>query len=203
MEEEIREQPQQNPANVSNETSGDCAESDAGSLTSVQEEPKYGKFQNLEELLKAYNNLEAEFTKKCQRLSVLEKEKTEETESLNQGFDEFLSQNDEAKEFSEEIKNYVQSDLNRSRNPFETAWAKVVIQHLSDSKQLDDPIVNRYVLNNDTIKTKIVENYLHALSEQKTPITISSHKGERVSGVVSDTPKTLNEARKLVEKMFS
>ena len=41
----------------------------------------YGKFKDAESLLKAYNNLEAEFTKKSQRLSLLE---TENEKTLNQ-----------------------------------------------------------------------------------------------------------------------
>ena len=34
----------------------------------------FGKFKDVESLLKAYNNLESEFTKKSQKLSMLENE---------------------------------------------------------------------------------------------------------------------------------
>ena len=50
---------------------------------------------------------------------------------------------------------------------------------------------------------KDFENYLKELSNSKPPIVISSQGGERVSGVVPDAPKTLQDAKKLVDKMFS
>ena len=38
----------------------------------------YGKFNDAKSLLDAYNNLQAEFTKKCQKLSEIEREKQTE-----------------------------------------------------------------------------------------------------------------------------
>lgn len=210
MEEENREQPTMEPTNVSIETNEESVVSEVGSQQDVRqalpERNNFGKFKSAEDLLMAYNNLEAEFTKKCQKLSALEKEKTEQPQiDLEQEFERFLLSNAEAKEFSEEIKSYVQSEgLQRVDKPFETAWAKVVLNHVSSSYgKANDPIVKRYVLSNEEIENKIVENYLNALKEQKSPMLMSSQKGERVSSVTPDTPSSLNEARNLVEKMFS
>ena len=196
MEEENREQPVEEPTNVSIETQEESVVSEAGSLQEVRQatspEQNFGKFKSAQDLLEAYTSLEAEFTKKCQLLSQFEKEKTRK----QVGFDEFLKQNDDAKLFSQEIQNAVDGT-----NPYESAWAKVILSHLSSPSE-DDPIFNRYVLENNEIEHKIVENYLNALKKQKTPIVISSQSGQRVSSTL-DTPKTLLEANKLVEKMFS
>lgn len=213
MEEELREQPTMEPANVSIETQGIRAESEVGSQTNsvrqaTPEREDFGKFKSAEDLLQAYNNLEAEFTKKCQRLSALEKEKSDQALpeiNIDEELESFLLKNADARQFSEEIKNYVQADgLQRVDKPFEAAWAKVVLDHISSSvNKAGDPIVNRYVLSNEEIENKIVENYLNALKEQKTPMVLSSQKGERVSSVTPGTPSSLNEAKAMVEKMFS
>ena len=50
---------------------------------------------------------------------------------------------------------------------------------------------------------KILEEYLTSLNNSKPPIIISSQSGERLSSVIEDSPKTLAEAKKLVDKMFS
>ena len=213
MEEENREQPVLSQANVSDETSVFGAESDAGSQNDdisarkavSPEQSEFGKFKSAEALLEAYNNLQAEFTKKCQKLSQFEKDKTEvQPLDLDGEFEKFLSQNGEAAGFSEEIKQLVSSDsaLQNVANPFEAAWAKVVLSHVA-SRSASDPIINRYILSSDEIKEKIVENYLDALKKQNSPIIISSNKGERVSSTKPDTPTSLKEAKSLVEKMFS
>lgn len=67
--EENREQPTMEPANVINITEEERAVSEVGS------QGAYGKFKSADKLLEAYNNLESEFTKKCQLLSQLQKDK--------------------------------------------------------------------------------------------------------------------------------
>ena len=69
MEEENREQPTVEPANVINITSEESAASEVGS------QGQYGKFKSADKLLEAYNNLQSEFTKKCQQLSQMQKDK--------------------------------------------------------------------------------------------------------------------------------
>ncbi len=215
MDNELREQPAEELANVSIETEGDSAVSEAGSQNNDIEyrqverpdEGEFGKFKSASALLEAYTNLQAEFTKKCQKLSQLEKDKTEETvleQNLEEQFSQFLSKNGEAAVYADEIKDLVESDpsLQKVASPFDVAWAKVVLSHVSGQKA-SDPIINRYILSSDEIKQKVVENYLDALKGQNSPIIISSQKGERVSSTVPDTPTSLKEAKARVEKLFS
>ena len=71
--EEIREQPNSEPAialNAANETS--AASEDGSQALDL------GKFKNAKALLDAYNSLQAEFTKKSQQLSKLKQDKTSE-----------------------------------------------------------------------------------------------------------------------------
>lgn len=225
MEEEFREQPSSEPATALNLANENSAVSEEGS-----QDISLGKFKTAEALLDAYNNLQTEFTKKCQLLSELRKDKSElnsqenlkddqnsiekhenidknqeksenlvENEELNDELNHFLENNHEAKLFSDEIKSQylVQS-------PFEKAWARVVFNHLKTSEnKSDDPIINQYILNDENIKNKIIENYLNELNSSKPPLIISSTTGERLSGIKPDSPKTLAEAKVMVDKMFS
>ncbi len=182
-----------------------------GEVGSQKDMSELGKFKSAKALLDAYNTLEKEFTRKCQRISELEKDKTENSTSeikteldLDVEINKFLSEHSDASWAVDEIKEKVNSDqsLKTLPNPIEVAWNSVVTNHLSDIKP-NDPILNKYVLSDDEIKKVIIENYLQTLKEQKPPIVISSQRGERVSGVMPDAPKTLQEAKVLVNKMFS
>lgn len=68
-----------------------------------------GKFKNTESLLSAYNNLQAEFTRKCQKLSELES-LAEKTASSNTSAEEYIKENPKMVEkilthYLEEVKN--------------------------------------------------------------------------------------------------
>ena len=200
-----------------------------------------GKFKNSKALLDAYNNLQSEFTKKCQMLSQLQKDKTdnlldksceskenvdnltknqeidtknsEKTEIIDVNYKTikeksneeelnlFLKNNFDASKYIDEIKD---KSLNLSnQNPYEIAWAKVLLSHIKEGNKTSDPIINQYVLSDENVRNKILEEYLTSLNNSKPPIIISSQSGERLSSVIEDSPKTLAEAKKLVDKMFS
>ena len=124
------------------------------------------------------------------------KEKSNE-EELNL----FLKNNFDASKYIDEIKD---KSLNLSnQNPYEIAWAKVLLSHIKEGNKTSDPIINQYVLSDENVRNKILEEYLTSLNNSKPPIIISSQSGERLSSVIEDSPKTLAEAKKLVDKMFS
>ena len=229
MEEEKREQPNSEPATALDLAIENSAESEIGSQVL-----DLGKFKNAQALLDAYNNLQAEFTKKSQQLSKLKQdkineekkeissqesdnlpqndekstendEKTVENIKLSQNFDNelnlFLEENGMAESYSDEIKSHY---LDKNQNPFERAWASVILSHIkqNDDKS-NDPIINQYILSDEKVKNKIIENYLTELSTSRPPVMISSQSGERLSDIKPDSPKTLAEAKEMVGKMFS
>ncbi len=235
--EESREQPIIMPATALNVADEDSAKSEVGS-----QGEDLGKFKSVQALMDAYNSLQAEFTKKCQKLSQLQKDKTElnlnegEKSSNNlseneekelentektlestennlsqteiQAFDEkklnqFLERNYDASEYAEEIKKRFSLANSVESSPYEVAWAQTFLEHLKDGNKLSDPLINQYVLSDENVKRKIVEDYLNDLNNSKPPLIMSSQSGERLSGVMPDSPKTLAEAKKLVDKMFS
>ena len=184
-----------------------------GSLEEVEEQKSeaengeaVGKFKDANALLEAYNNLEKEFTKKCQRLSALEKDKVEEDEALNKQVDEklslFLSTNGEATTYKEELIERVKNDdsLKKMDDPFGYVWAEMVFDKIKNQKA--DATVKNYILGNDDLKNAVIENYINQLAENKSPVIISS-KGNRVATVATQSPSTLNDAKKYLIDLLS
>ena len=68
-----------------------------------------GKFKDAESLLKAYNSLQTEFTKKSQRLSEIENSKTDfaREEKINEAIRELTKNHNIAQQFSDKIKQAV------------------------------------------------------------------------------------------------
>lgn len=168
-----------------------------------------GKFKDVNALLEAYENLEKEFTKKCQRLSELEKDKTQEENNLNLEIDTklkaFLSDNGEATSYSEMLKEKVLNDdsLKKMDDPFSYVWAEMVFDRLKGSNNSDENILTDYIMNNEKIKNMVIENYVNQLTENKSPIKISS-SGKRVAtSVVTQKPETLSDAKKVLYDLLS
>ena len=210
MEEEIREQPDAEPANALNAAEENSVVSEDGS-----QEISLGKFKNVQALLDAYNNLQTEFTKKCQLLSTIQQDKMKENQQNSSKNDEkneenseintendlisFLKDNEMAETFREELE----SRINEKQSPYEKAWASIVLSHVkNDDKKTDDPIINQYILKDEKLKNKIIEIYLNELNSTKPPVMISS-QGERISTVTETAPANLAEAKERVKKMFS
>lgn len=216
--EENREQPIIMPATALDQAEENLEETSAVSEIGSQT-GDLGKFKSVEALMDAYNSLQAEFTKKCQALSELKKDKADEVETSiseemqevqgedalqtfnEDNFNQFLQENADAQGFADEIKEKFSSAKNHS--PYEVAWAKVLLNSFKEKDEKSDQIINQYVLSNENVKNKIIENYLQELSQSKPPMVISSQSGERVSGIIPDAPKTLKDAKKIVNKMFS
>ena len=221
MEEENREQPTVEPANVINITSEESAASEVGS------QRQYGKFKSADKLLEAYNNLQSEFTKKCQQLSQMQKDKMaqegnetaqpdqtlgqiefeqkqeEHSQQIQSNLESFLLANDDAKQFEEEIKQKINAS-STAADPYQVAWAGVVLDHLTGTKpKASDPIVNKYVLSDEQVRNQVIQEYLNNLEKHKPPYVISSQGGERVSSLSPGTPSSLAEAKEIVSKMFN
>lgn len=170
-----------------------------------------GKFKDQESLLEAYNNLQAEFTRKCQKLSQLEKDMSVPKEPVymednwQQKVSDFLSTHAEAKQFASEISQKIieNPSLYSGENALNLAWADIISKKYVSPQDMmsDDKFVNDYVLSNEQIKKKVLEGYLNDLRKNKLPPIQTSHSGK----VTFQTPKvanTLNEAKKLVEDLL-
>lgn len=175
-----------------------------------------GKFKDAKSLLGAYNELEKEFTKKCQRLSELEKheadnvvENTAPVYMQNDWQNEiqsFLESHKEAQSFAKDIAKELMEnkDLANSPNALDLAYAKVLSKNYKSADELlgDETFVNEKILNNEKIRSQIINDYLKGVVQNSTPPLILDNKGSSLGFSIEQTPKSLEEARKMVEKMF-
>lgn len=216
--EENREQPIIMPAQALNPADDNDAMSEIGSQ---DQDGELGKFKSVQALMDAYSSLQAEFTKKCQALSQLKKaqenqvggEELQEDKPIQENeekkdefseeaLQEFLNENGEAQGYAEEIRKRFPTVQAQQSNPYAVAWAEVLLKNIKENSS-SDPMINQYVLTDENIKNKIINDYFINLNKSQPPIVISSQSGERLSGVQPDSPKTLAEAKKRLEKMFS
>ena len=165
----------------------------------------YGKFKNAESLLKAYNSLEAEFTKKSQRLSMLEGENAKVQSELNKQaenekrVEEFVSKFEFLKPFSSALKESLSkdesADINMEALNFVSKTYKTAEQYSQD-----DEFLNNYIFSNQTIKEKIVKEYLNKIT-QNSPIKMEGGSSS-ISLTPPNVPKTIKEAGRLAKSII-
>lgn len=170
------------------------------------------KFKSTEELLKAYENLEKEFTKKCQKLSALSGDnKTDanknetvlpqyEREDWLKKTSKFLAENENAKNYVKQIAEILMADedLAKKEDALELAYSKVLKQNFVTKEQLasDEDFLNEFVYKNEKIKNTIIKNYLLDIQSGKEVPLIGGGLG--TNSVLSSkfSPKDLTEAGK-------
>ena len=188
--------------------------------TKMHDGSPLGKFKDSAKLLDAYNELQSEFTRKCQRLSEAEKKLQEVNElnntsqnespttnefAWNKNISEFLQSHKNASELVEEITNEIINDINlqSSEDGLEKAYNRVIEKKYIPHSQLanDKDFLEKYIYTNDEIKNKIIKEYVDTLQTNKNPITISNDGFSR--GVSSGYNfQSLEDARSYVENMF-
>lgn len=187
------------------------------------------KFKDVKSLNEAYLNLQSEFTRKCQRLSELEKINNDNlsksnsdnlndekaTETIDKPFYEnsnwqtevnnFLKSNPEAHEFASEIVNEVIKDKALANNPnsLQIAYNKILASKYKNKAELleDEDFVNNYIISNSKIQEKIINNYISKLNSNTPKVITSSHLSS-VGLTPLKKPTTLDEARLMAKEMF-
>ena len=204
------------PSNLDNVPVADAKDIDS-TPSSNNDGSQYGKFKDAESLLNAYNNLQAEFTRKCQKLSELEKQNKQEQEKTIEPIyskadwqtkvTEFLQKNENAKNFASEISQEILSNpkLANSDNALEIAYAKIIGSKYKPLEEIanDDKFINDYVISNEQIKQKILSNYIENLESKKIPPILTSSKGGDIAFPTTKKANTLSEAKSLVEAIFN
>jgi sugar-specific transcriptional regulator TrmB len=188
--------------------------------TSLNDGSPLGKFKNAESLLDAYNELQSEFTRKCQKLSEAEKKLQENTENQmpesgegnflnkfawNKNFDEFMQSHKNANLFMEEMTNEIINDeaLKDMEDGLERAYYRAIEKKFIPHDELanNKDFLENFIYNNEEIKNKIIKEYITSLQNFKSPITISNSGSTR--GVAMSTNiSTLEDAKSVVESMF-
>jgi len=178
-----------------------------------------GKFASSEELLKAYNSLEAEFTKKCQQLKEAERrsEPAEvpsdkagsaplyEKEEWDERVANFLESNPIAEEYGAEIASILKEDaeLAKKENCLEIALGKAVAKHYKKPESIieDEAFLERYVYRNDKIRDRVIGDYLEGLSPLVGAPRTIPHGG--AAAIIPPTrARSIEEAGAMAEKLI-
>lgn len=177
-----------------------------------------GKFANSEELLKAYNHLEAEFTKKCQQLKEAER-RSETSLPKEQDGSAPLYERDEwdskvaafveaypvAEEYAAEISTILKGDpdLAGRENCLEIALGKAVAKAYKSPESImeDETFLEQHVYRNDKIRDRVIRDYLEGLSPlARAPRTIP-HGGAPVI-LPPSRARSIEEAGAMAEKLI-
>lgn len=169
-----------------------------------------GKFKDVESLLTAYNNLQSEFTKKCQALNEIKKAQENDDNAKAPLFernnwqaevDEFLKAHPQAKPFTREIAETIASDkiLHTNKNSLEIAYSSVLEK---ENNRLKDMLKSDNVISSlsETDKEKIVTEYINKINHQ-SPFLMSSKGGNNIVSSYKK-PNSVNEAGEMAKKIF-
>ena len=165
-----------------------------------------GKFKDVQSLLKAYNSLQTEFTKKSQKLSEIENSKSEFTreEKINQAIKSVEQNHNIASKFAQNIKqsikdveadNYIPIVQEELLKNLEKEY-KTAVEYANDQDFL-----NSYVYNNQTIRDNIIRDYLANLTNS-TPVKVSSNISSSIPLSPPNVPLTIQDAGKLAKNII-
>ncbi len=165
-----------------------------------------GKFKDVQSLLKAYNSLQTEFTKKSQKLSEIENSKSEFTreEKINQAIKSVEQNHNIASKFTQNIKqsikdieadNYIPIVQEELLKNLEKEY-KTAVEYANDQDFL-----NSYVYNNQTIRDNIIRDYLANLTNS-TPVKVSSNISSSIPLSPPNIPLTIQDAGKLAKNII-
>lgn len=162
-----------------------------------------GKFRNPEELLKAYGELEREFTRRSQRLAEAERrlaavsmphEPTEE--EWKEAVDKFFRDTPAAKPFAKDMAKEIMRhpSLKEDGNCLHNALVRVLAAKFRTPEQLmsDGQFLNDYVLTSTAVKAAVVDGYLKGLRAGQPPVVMRD--GGQFGVAPRIVPKSIEEA---------
>ena len=116
----------------------------------------------------------------------------------------FFFENPEAHEHISEIGRIIMQDktVQNSAAPLDKAWIKVLKQ-LPRNGQVTNADLEQYILQNDEIKQKIINDYLKGLQVKRSaPKVISERVGTQMNATKSSRALTMAEAKELAKKIL-
>ena len=175
--------------------------------STTQEDSMLGKFKDAKTLLEAYNSLQAEFTRKSQKLAEFQKE-NEKNAIFQQpeDIDEILKDETTDKEkYKKEITEIVSKlQFDNLPNKYQVAFniAKAIEQKVAENLN-DSQFVDAYLKSNTGVKNDIITEYLSTLNNiSLAPTVVAENPSTIHFSNLNSNPKTLKEAGEIFSKML-
>ena len=175
---------------------------------------KYGKFNSLESLVDAYNSLQSEFTRRCQKVKELERE-IEISNSKNQPKKE-LEENDILREKSAilqvfpQTKDMVESLVEIAEKNGDTqngrlyrAYAEILLKDKEESEKKYNSLeyLKSQLESNQNLYESVIRSYLERINNQIPSLHLTSGNGTAFITPPSK-PKTITEAGNLAKEIL-
>lgn len=188
------------------EKSSRPTENDGEEITQSAGSENLGKFKDAESLLKAYNSLQAEFTKKSQRLSELESEMKPlaRLDMINTTIDEIFQEYSITKPLKEKLRdNLVNIDGEVSKQLAEQTLLKLLADNYVTPQELvkDKEFLSNHIFNNNEIKDAIVKDYLEKLKSVPN-IKVATNFNSSVIATPPNKVKTIKEAGSIARSII-
>lgn len=171
-----------------------------------------GKFKSVEALKNAYDALQKEFTKKCQKLSQLTKA---EDNSSDKASSVKVDETSLAQPSAAEVGLPADGLLNEKTSDFSSGEVlpsgecedaddpenkRHVSRETDESFSLDDDFVEKYVLNNAKLLDMVLEKYLRRITIPAAPQLIGATGAMGLAPTVR--PNSVKEAGEMAERLF-
>lgn len=187
-------------------TEENTTEKSTNIVEEIKEQTAPSKFKTVEELEKAYAELEKEFTRRCQRLSKLEKQlekdKVDSDVEWKAKVDKFFSENPSAKPFAKQMSDEIIRDgsLRGRSDCLETALTRALLQAYRSPETLasDEEFLKNHILGSDFVKKAVIEGYLKDLRDGKPPMLIGKSGQNTVAP--RNKPKSIAEAGRMFQQ---
>ncbi len=203
----------QNEVVIENKTVDTSQTAEAENSLGEKESSSRKKFSNNQDLLNAYNSLEAEFTRRCQKIKELEREnetlkKSEQT--LRNSEKQALQRGKVFKEQYPETQNILKSLYEIAANSGDDAdgfLERAYVNYLKGEIEKNNNYYSseEYILTKavdlPSVKDKIIREYLVGVTHSKPTVGQFAGNGESLLSPPS-TPKTLKEASEIARKIF-
>lgn len=169
-------------------------------------ENEFGKFKDAKSLLSAYNSLQAEFTRRCQRVKELQRE-VDRLSKINVNDNAFKNLSNGEIGVNESVNNSL-TDAEALIMAKRNGNSKIQAEQLNggnndlnfDRENSINNSSNLTALPND-IKQKIIREYLNDIENLKPSVTLMSGNGNAIV-VPPSKPKSVAEAGELARHIF-
>ncbi len=171
-----------------------------------QDGSNLGKFKDVQTLFNAYNSLQAEFTRKSQKLAELQKENDKNAIfSYNDSLEEILKDEGESDKYKKEITEILEHDEVLSNLPNKNHIAFKIIKNTEkniENKINSQEFIDEYIKNNNSICDSIISNYLSKLNNIPATNNYTPSNGSVYFTPNINSPKTLKDAGEIFSKML-
>ncbi len=126
-----------------------------------------------------------------------------EGEDWQKKIQDFFAENEDARQYAKEIGCIIMQNENvrNSADPLDKAWIKVLKNNSTTA--IDDTKLEQYVLQNDALKQKVIEQYLKELQHKKSaPKVISERGGTQMNATKTPHALSMAEAKELAKKIM-